>query len=54
MRNHNLKLESVKCEFLRKKVSYLEHIITSEGVKPDERDAEAAKSFSGPNDHSET
>ncbi|PNF14896.1 hypothetical protein B7P43_G05140 [Cryptotermes secundus] len=48
MREHNLKLQPDKCEFLRKEVSYLGHIITSEGVKPDERKVEVVKNFPTP------
>jgi hypothetical protein len=48
MRQHNLKLQPDKCEFLRKVVSYLGHIITSDGVKPDERKIEAVKNFPVP------
>jgi hypothetical protein len=35
LRLHNLKLQPDKCEFLRQEVSYLGHIITENGVKPD-------------------
>jgi hypothetical protein len=35
VRRHNLKLQPDKCEFLRTEVSYLGHIITEEGVRPD-------------------
>jgi hypothetical protein len=45
MRIYNLKLQPIKCEFLRKELSNLGHIITSEGVKPDEREAEEVRSF---------
>jgi hypothetical protein len=48
MRKHNLKLQPDKCEFFRKEVSYLGHIITSEGVKPDEKKVEAVKNFPVP------
>jgi hypothetical protein len=48
MRKHNLKLQPDKCEFLKKEVSYLGHIITSSGVKPDERKVEAVKNFPVP------
>lgn len=48
MRKHNLKLQPDKCEFLRKEVFYLGHVITSDGVKPDERKVEAVKNFPVP------
>lgn len=32
---YNLKLQPEKCEFLRKEVMYLGHLITENGVKPD-------------------
>lgn len=35
LRNNNLKLQPDKCEFLRKEVVYLGHLITREGVQPD-------------------
>lgn len=34
LRTHNLKLQVDKCEFLRKEVAYLGHIISEKGVKP--------------------
>lgn len=33
--NYNLKIQPDKCEFLRKEVTYLGHLITDQGVKPD-------------------
>jgi len=37
MRKHNLKLQPDKCEFLRREVPYLGHVIGLTGVKPDEK-----------------
>jgi hypothetical protein len=34
LRKYNLKLKPDKCEFLRKEVSYLGHIISEDGVRP--------------------
>ena len=34
LRNANLKVQLEKCDFLRKEVTYLGHVITNEGVKP--------------------
>lgn len=44
----NLKFQPDKCEFLRKEVVYLGHIITSEGVKPDPKKLEAVDKFPVP------
>jgi len=33
LRNANLKLQPDKCEFLRKEIAYLGHIIGSDGVR---------------------
>jgi len=35
IRENNLKLKLEKCEFLRKEVSYLGHVISEDGVLPD-------------------
>jgi hypothetical protein len=32
----NLRIEPDKCEFLKEKLSYLGHIVTAEGVRPDD------------------
>ncbi|XP_026830969.1 uncharacterized protein LOC113563505, partial [Ooceraea biroi] len=45
LREANLKLQPDKCEFLRKEVGYLGHIISSEGVKPDPEKVKAIKNF---------
>lgn len=42
---HNLKIEPDKCEFLRKEVMYLGHLITDEGVKPDPKKIEAITNY---------
>jgi len=34
-RDYNLKVQPMKCEFLRHEVIYLGHIITEQGLKPD-------------------
>jgi hypothetical protein len=36
IREYNLKIEPDKCEFLKEELNYLGHVITSEGVKPDD------------------
>ncbi|XP_032689886.1 uncharacterized protein LOC116853116 [Odontomachus brunneus] len=48
LRAANLKLQPDKCEFLRKEVSYLGHIIGKTGVKPDPKKIEAVKNFPRP------
>jgi hypothetical protein len=35
LRKYNSKLQPDKCEFLRKEVNYLGHLITEEGCRPD-------------------
>jgi len=48
LRNANLKLQPDKCEFLRKEVTYLGHIIGEDGVKPDPKKVEAVREFPQP------
>lgn len=45
LRHYNLKLQPDKCEFLRKEVSYLGHIITDNGVKPNPEKTKAVENF---------
>jgi len=45
LRRANLKLQPDKCEFLRKEVSYLGHIIGENGVRPDPKKIEAVQNF---------
>ena len=40
-----LKLQSEKCQFLRKEVSYLGHVITEHGVRPDPHKVAAIGGF---------
>jgi hypothetical protein len=47
-RKYNLKLQPNKCEFLRKEVNYLGHLITEEGFKPDPAKVEAIEKFPRP------
>jgi len=47
-RTHNLKLQPIKCEFLRKEVIYLGHKLTEKGVQLDERKVESVKKFPTP------
>ncbi|XP_076301613.1 uncharacterized protein LOC143219562 [Lasioglossum baleicum] len=48
LREHGLTLQTNKCEFLRKEVAYLGHIISRQGVKPDPRKLKAVKDFPTP------
>lgn len=48
LRNHNLKLQPDKSEFLCREVQYLGHIITEHGVKPDPRKVECVQNFPVP------
>jgi hypothetical protein len=45
LREFNLKIEPDKCEFLKEELSYLGHVVTSEGVKPDENKIKAVVDF---------
>jgi len=48
LRKHNLKLQPDKCEFLRKEVTYLGHIITEDGIRPDPNKLCAVENFPVP------
>jgi len=48
LRQVNLKLQLGKCEFFRKKVVYLDHIIGENRVKPDFKRIEVIKEFPRP------
>jgi len=48
MRKHNLKLQPDKCEFLRREISYLGHVIGQAGVKPDEKRVKAVRDYPEP------
>lgn len=43
-----MKLQLDKCEFLKKEVAYLGHIIGGNGVKPDPKKLNAVKEFPHP------
>ena len=45
-----LKLKPTKCHFVRREVEYLGHLITPEGLKPNEKLVEAIKLFPPPTD----
>lgn len=48
LQTNNLKLQPDKCEFLRKEVCYLGHVITPEGVKPNPEKIRAVTEFPQP------
>ena len=50
LRKHNLKLQPNKCNFLRKEVTYLGHIISETGIKPDPEKIAAVLQFPVPKD----
>jgi hypothetical protein len=45
LRKHGLKVQPDKCEFLRKEVAYLGHIISNEGVKPNPEKVNVVRDF---------
>jgi len=45
MRKQSPRLQEDTCEFLRKVVTYLGHIITINGVRAEERKAKTVKKF---------
>jgi len=48
LRMHNLKLQPNKCEFLRKEITYLGHILTTKGLPPYFDKVKAVKDFPTP------
>jgi len=48
LRRANLKLQPDKCEFLKTEVTYLGHVISKDGVKPDPKKLEAVRQFPRP------
>lgn len=48
LRKNGLKVQPDKCEFMRKEVAYLGHIISSEGVKPNPDKVRAVREFPVP------
>lgn len=45
LKTANLKIQPDKCEFLRKEVIYLGHVITKDGVKPNPMKIDCVKNF---------
>ncbi|CAG9119218.1 unnamed protein product [Plutella xylostella] len=48
LRHFNLKLQPDKCEFLRREVAYLGHVITDKGVSPNPEKVKAVSEFPVP------
>ena len=48
LRKANLKLQPDKCEFLKTEVTYLGHVISKNGVKPDPKKLDAVRYFPRP------
>lgn len=48
LRKYNFKLEIDKCEFLKKEITYLGHVLGPRGVKPDPQKIVAVKDFPVP------
>lgn len=53
LREYNLKLQPSKCSFMRKEVSYLGHVITDQGVKPDPQTIQCVANFPIPTNEKE-
>ena len=48
LKSAGLTLQPEKCQFLKREITYLGHIITQTGVKPDPRKIDAVKKFRTP------
>jgi hypothetical protein len=48
LRKYRLKLQPDKCEFLRKEVSYLDHVISEDGVWPAPKNIELIENLPTP------
>lgn len=48
LRSVNLKLNPLKCDFLRKEILYLGHVISSEGIMPDPEKINTVKNYPHP------
>lgn len=45
LRKYNIKIEPDKCEFLKLELTYLGHVVTAQGVKPDQKKIQAVTDF---------
>jgi O-acetyl-ADP-ribose deacetylase (regulator of RNase III) len=48
LRQYNLKLQPAKCEFMRREVNYLGHIISEDGIRPDPKKTACLTNFPVP------
>ena len=48
LREVNLKLSPKKCEFFKRKVRYVGHIVSSEGIEPDPQKVEKVRGWPTP------
>ncbi|KAL4153469.1 hypothetical protein QTP88_001302 [Uroleucon formosanum] len=48
LRNHNLKIQPTKCEFLKQQCMYLGHIISENGIQPDPEKVKSVLQFPTP------
>ncbi|XP_063911941.1 uncharacterized protein LOC135128792 [Zophobas morio] len=48
LKEHNLKLQPDKCEFLKREVCYLGHLVTDKGIRPDPEKVKSVKNFPVP------
>ena len=53
MREKNIKLNSEKCTFNEQEVTYMGHILTAEGIKPDTKKVEAVRKTQKPTNKTE-
>lgn len=49
LQEYNLKLNPKKCKFFKTKVTYLGHVVSSEGIQTDPSKVEAVKTWPRPN-----
>lgn len=54
LREYNLKINPSKCNFLQTQVTYLGHLITSEGIRTDPSKNESIKKYPAPSNADET
>lgn len=53
LRNANLKLNPIKCNFLRKEILYLGHVVSKDGVLPDPEKIKTIQNYPVPNNADE-
>ena len=53
LEKHNLKIKLAKCKFLQQELEYLGHIVSLQGIKPDERKVQAIRDARKPTNRKE-